>query len=110
MKKLVAVLLVVVMLLSLCACGADTGEVNAALQGTWRGVTGAVTTQYKFGDGKFESSVVAAGISMGGNAGTYEITGSKIMLRFNDGRTDKIPYKFKNGTLTLNTLNLQKVN
>ena len=99
MKKLLALLMVVVLCFSLCACGTDEAnltEIDSALQGAWEG-NGAT---YIFDNGEFFCEVEIEGISLGARYGVYEITQSEIKLMYDNDVEASLKYSYEDGYLS----------
>ncbi|MBQ6893853.1 MAG: hypothetical protein IJN48_06565 [Clostridia bacterium] len=106
MKKFVALsLAVIIIAVSLSACGANVKEVDAALQGSWSYSWYAsladtyCVSMYVFEDGYAGYAFVGANEYSYG--GTYKIKGNTIVCTWDDGGTDVLKYSFKNGDLTI---------
>lgn len=95
MKRMIVLVLLAAMCLALCACGVDKAAVEQQLQGAW-GPEGSSATHY-FEDGRFAAKVLI----LDPREGSYEITGSKIKLHFDNGVDAEIKYTFRNGELSL---------
>ena len=95
MKRMIVLVLLAAMCLALCACGVDKAAVEQQLQGAW-GPEDSSATHY-FEDGRFAAKVLI----LDPREGSYEITGSKIKLHFDNGVDAEIKYTFRNGELSL---------
>ena len=98
MKKLTALFLVVVMCLSLCACGDQTKAIDKKLQGTWEDSNGVI---YIFEEGRFSCEAKLLGISLGIQEGDYEITDRSIALYFDNGADSLLEYTYADKELSL---------
>ena len=97
MKRTIAMVLVLVLGIALCACGADAAAVDRELQGKWSNASGMAV--YNFTNGRFSCSTI-----IDTRSGSYEISGSKIVLKYDNGVTGELSYTFKNGNLSLENL------
>lgn len=95
MKRVIAFALLVAMCLALCACGVDKEAVDRELQGAW-GPEDSNATHF-FEDGRFAAKV----LFLEAREGSYEITGNKIKLHFDNGVDAQIEYTFRDGQLSL---------
>ena len=103
MKKTIALILVLVLCLGLCACSAPL--VENKLQGEWEGALGTV---YTFSDGEFTFEAFVAGVSIGTIEGTYEVHDSMIELDFDLGLDlgidSELEYTYEKGELEIEGL------
>lgn len=107
MKKLLCVALVVVMMLSLVACGTK-------LSGTYKtnSVAGSYVS-YTFSGSKVTFKTVALNAVVAEIEGTYKIDGDKITLTWGDEKNDKalsgeLSFKKDGKTITIGALELTK--
>lgn len=89
MKKPIALLLVMVICLSLCACGGNQEEVKNALQGTWTAKWTYAGTQisryYTFKGNTYTTGGVAIFGEVQTETGTFEVMDTCIRLTPDDG-------------------------
>lgn len=99
MKKVLAILLVVMTLFALCACGkkATYPDVENKLQGEWQSELGT----YVFKTGRFTCETVIMGISLGEKAGSYTIDEDSINLAYDGGVEAELEYVIDGGTLVI---------
>ncbi|MBQ9937903.1 MAG: hypothetical protein IJO96_00055 [Oscillospiraceae bacterium] len=97
MKKVLAIILVFAMCLSLCACGVDKTAVDHELQGKWTIASGIGV--YVFNDGRFSCTTI-----VDTRSGSYEISGRKIKLNYDNGVNSKLSYSFNDGVLSIENL------
>jgi len=105
MRRIIALLLVVVSLLCLSACGFDPEAVDKALQGTWE----ASNATYTFKDGTFTCEVDAPGIYKGPRDGTYKLEQGVLILSFSNDVTGSLDFTYKDNTLVFDN-GMQKTN
>lgn len=116
MKKILALLMVLLLGISLCACGsANSGNVEAQLKGKWQMDAGeAVTAIYSFSNGSVSCQTTAMGITLDPNEGTYDITNSQIVITWtNNGKSVEFDYTLNDDGLTLKSedgTSLYKIN
>lgn len=103
MKKMLTVALVLVMTLSLCACGPTKEEVAGTYTGTYKYEGNTFSTAIVLSeDGIYVKATEKNGGEPSITIGDYEIDGNKVILYDPDSvvyhgvRTD---YKYSNGTL-----------
>lgn len=89
MKKALSLILVLVMCLSLVACGSNDKEISNALQGTWvakwTAMGNNLSRYYTFKGETYTTGGVAALGELDTETGKFEITGSTIKLIPDDG-------------------------
>lgn len=106
MKKLIALLVVLVLCLSLCACSGKS-DVKVALQGTWVANWTAMGQQisryYSFKGDSYTTGGVAYLGELEPESGTYKIKGSTIELIPDDGSDGgELDYSYNKNSGTLN--------
>jgi len=97
MKKVLAIVLLVVMLFCMTACGANTKKIDEELQGIWIVDAPLYMRGWKFNDGNYVSILQNA---LGENtySGTYEIKKDGI---YTGGDEPSLTYSYENGELRL---------
>lgn len=89
MKKPIALLLVMVICLSLCACGGNQEEVKNALQGTWTAkwtyAGMQISRYYTFKGNTYTTGGVAIFGEVQTETGTFEVMDTCIRLTPDDG-------------------------
>ena len=104
MKKILSTILLIVMCLSLCACGSKTDKINEALQGKWAAVwqvgDNVIGRYYIFKDNTYMTARVTANAGASEHeSGTYEITDSVIQFLPDDGSEGKdLEYSYNEDT------------
>ncbi len=108
MKRIMSLLLVVVMCLSLVACGGNDKEISNALQGTWvakwTAMGKSISRYYTFKGETYTTGGVAVLGELETETGTFEINGSTIKLIPDDGSESNeldFTYNEKTGEITL---------
>ncbi|MGN0503567.1 MAG: hypothetical protein ACI4HJ_00800 [Ruminococcus sp.] len=104
MKKLLALLMVLVLGISLCACSTDNTpeKVEALLQGDWIStLSDSVEATYTFSNGSVSCATKAMGIELAPNTGTYEITDSHIIITWSNSNTVEFNYTIENDELSI---------
>ena len=108
MKRIIPLLLVVVMCLSLVACGGNDKEISNALQGTWvakwTAMGQSISRYYTFKGETYTTGGVAVFGEVETKTGTFEINGSTIKLIPDDGSKPNeldFTYNEKTGEITL---------
>lgn len=96
MKKTLCVILAVLLIaVSLCACGAGANKIVGSWSGTSEGITVTMTFEE---DG---SGVMAALGGLVAEDFTYSIDGSKITLKMGDEESEPADYSIDGDTLTI---------
>ena len=103
MRSLMALVLIGVLCISLCACGIS----KAKAVGTWSGsyVYNGNTFSVSFvltENGTYSKATYKNGEFYETETGTWEIKGSKVLLHENGNLGGSTPYKYKNGALVNN--------
>lgn len=100
--------MVLVLLLSLCACGSSKSDVKDALQGTWTASWTAsgqkISRYYTFKGNSYTTGGVALFGELEPETGTYEVKGSTIKLVPDDGSEGgglDYTYNKNSGTVSL---------
>ena len=108
MKKILSIILVMLMCMSLCACGSKTDKVEKSLQGSWvaewRVAGNPIGRYYIFKGDTFTTGRVTANGETNKTTGTYEITDSVIQFTSDDGSESKeleYSYNEETGEITL---------
>lgn len=108
MKKAVALLLALVMVLALCGCGLSSGDLVGVWNGSWEYNGNMINEIIAFeSNGHYEKAVYINGNPYSTESSTYEIKGNKLILHKNDD-TGYTEYKYHNGKLTNNKHDLTK--
>ena len=107
-KKIGALLLIVAMCLSFCACGNKTNDVENALQGSWVAEWSAMGKKlnryYIFNGNTYTTGGTAIFGEIATEKGTFEIKDSTIVLTPDDGSEESTidyTYNEKTGNITL---------
>lgn len=106
MKRLLALLMVLVLGISLCACSTDnsTEKAEVLLQGDWIATpSDSVEATYTFSNGSVSCATKAMGIELAPNTGTYEITDSQIIITWSESNTVEFNYTIENDELSIST-------
>lgn len=103
MKKILSIILVMVMCLSLCACGSKTDKIKDAMQGTWvaewTAIGKNISRYYTFKGNKYTTGGDAALGELATETGTFEITDSVIKFTPDDNSEHKdIEYSYNEET------------
>ena len=105
MKKAFCIILLVVLLLSLTACGNQTGMLTALKDGVWTRksvILGTVFIKtYDFGNDGHVDMASTTGGKTSYTSATYEVQADKIVLTYDDGEIMNIEYTYENGNLEL---------
>ena len=106
MKKMLAMILALCMLLSLCACGDNSDMMKELKTGTWTrnfdvmGTAFSETFSFK-NEGEYVCASLIGGDSGTTEYGTYVVTDTTIDMTSESGETRSIYYTFEDGYLEL---------
>ena len=108
MKKIIALILVAMMCLSLCACGGNDDNIKDALQGSWiarwTAMGQSISRYYTFKGNTYTTGGVAILGELEPTTGVFVIHNSTIELIPDDGSEPselEFTYNEKSGELTL---------
>lgn len=106
MKRCIALILIALLTLSLCACGNQTKKVERMLvQGSWTRQFDALGTNctiiYTFEENNSALIVSQIGNSEFTNEASYSVKEDRIILAYDSGDVFDIFYEYENGNLKL---------
>lgn len=107
MKKIITILLVLIMVFSITACGGSSNSVEEELAGRWiAGYDFGLADEFIFdasGNVELTTSITSEAASRVTNVdtGTYIITEDEIRITWSDGKGMFLNYTFENGELSI---------